>query len=143
MQQHDTHAEAARRDGSDQGQFPYGIDPRGYGLSKLDYQQALDHHRTMQHYDIKAEQHEDWRIEQERIKAETAYHEQRNLDRQWWLEPLKAFGSISGFCFWAVCWFYLIGSILLSISEWSAKRDAQWCLKDVAKCERIAKGETK
>jgi hypothetical protein len=128
----------------DQGQqqegngFPYGIDPRDFGLSQYEYQKQLEHHRQMEHYNIMNEKHEDWRIEQQRKIEDARYHEARNKDREWWLEPLNAFFSCAGFCFWIVMWGYCIISVLASLAAWSAKTDAQWCLKDIAKCEQTA-----
>lgn len=131
MQQRDTDAEAAHRDGSANGQFPYGIDPREYGMGKLDYQRALDHHRTMQHYDIKAEQHEDWRLQQAQIDAD---RERRKA----WLEPLTAFCACAGFIFW--CWFgyAVLFHFLPNMAKIADQRSAQECLIDIAKCEAMA-----
>jgi hypothetical protein len=122
--------------------FPYGIDPRQFGLSQFEYQQQLQHHRDMEHHNIQHEEHTRHMHAMDEARAARDYQEAERANREWWLEPLNAFASIAGFCFWIVCWGYVILSIMLWIGELSAKRDAQWCLKDVAKCERIAKGET-
>lgn len=137
------HEQTEQANGHAHEGFPYGIDPRQYGLSQFEYQQQLRHHRDMEHHNVMHEQHDqhmkamEWnRVERDRIAEEKAA-------RDWWLEPVNAFCSVAGFCFWIVCWGYVILSVMLWIGEMSAKRDAQWCLSDVAKCERIAKGETK
>jgi hypothetical protein len=122
--------------------FPYGIDPRQYGLTQLDYQRQLAHHRDMEHHNIQAEEHRRHMNAMEESVAAREHYEAEIKAREYWMEPLSAFFSCAGFCFWIVCWGYLILSVMLWIGEATAKRDAQWCLKDVAKCERIAKGET-
>jgi Flp pilus assembly protein TadB len=124
-------------------QFPFGIDPRDYGLGQLEYQRQLDHHRRMEHLHRESEEHRTHMHQMAEARAQKDAAEAERAARQWWLEPLNAFASVAGFCFWLVCWGYVILSVMLWLGEITAKRDAQWCLKDVAKCERIAKGETK
>lgn len=112
-------------------EFPYGIDPRQYGLNKWEYQRQLEHHRTMEHHNIMTEKHEDWRLEQERIKAD---RERRNA----WLEPLTAFCYCAGFVFW--CWFgyAVMFHFLPNAAKLADQRSAQECLIDIAKCETKA-----
>lgn len=121
--------------------FPYGIDPRQYGLGPLEYDQALRYHREREHSLVMREQRDahdkamEWnRAEQDRIAAETEL-------KDWFFGPINSFCKWLGGAFWLVVWAYLIGGLLISLSNWSAERDAKWCLKDVAKCERISKGD--
>lgn len=109
--------------------FPFGIDPRSFGLNQIEYERALAHHRKMEHHDIMREKH----AERENIQLRIA-------DRDWWLQPVNSFFQWIGGAFWLACWMYVIIIALAAVSSWSAQRDANWCLKDVAKCEAIAKG---
>lgn len=124
-------------------QWPYGIDPRQYGLGKLDYQEALRHHRSMEDSARRLHESQVHSNEMAEADAKRAAAEAELAARQWYLQPICSLFKWFGGACWIVMWFYVIGSILLSISEWQAKRDANWCLKDIAKCERISKGEFK
>jgi hypothetical protein len=130
---------AQQTNGAANGQeFPFGIDPRDFGLGRLQYDQALDHHRRMAHHDWKHQEHITHMHEMDEARARKEAADSELAARQWWLEPLNAFASVAGFCFWIVCWGYLILSFMLWLGEASARRDAQWCLNDVAKCEKAA-----
>lgn len=120
--------------------FPYGIDPRDYGLGRLDYDRALRHHRQMEHSDRMAHEHTLHMNTMEEERARKAAADAELAARYWWLQPINSLFKWCGGAFWLAMWIILISSVLVSISEWQQKRDAQWCLKDVAKCEAIAKG---
>jgi len=120
--------------------FPYGLDPRDYGLGRIEYDRALDHHRKMEHYDWLARERAQHDHEMAEARARKDAADAELAAKGWWLQPVNALFTLVGGAFWFACWFIIIGSVLLSISEWQQKRDAQWCLKDVAKCEAIAKG---
>lgn len=128
--------EIARREHHENG-WPYGIDPNTF-REEWQYERALNHHRQMAHFDILNEKHEDWRIEQQRIIEKTRYHDARNKDREWWMEPICAFFSLTGGALSLAFWLYCIASIFIWIGSWQIKNDAQWCLKDIAACERNA-----
>lgn len=110
-------------------EFPYGVDPRAFGVGKYDYERILRRHRDAEHHNVMIEQ-----------QAERDLIAEREAERDWWLRPLCAFFKWSGGAFWLVAWGYVILMALISFQQWSQERDAQWCLKDKAKCERIANG---
>jgi hypothetical protein len=126
--------------------FPYGIDPRTYGLSQLEYQRQLDHHRRMEHHDVMHEQHDrhmkamEWnRAEQDRIAA-------IEEERAWWLRPLCEACKWFGGAFWLVVWYFLITGFLAWISLSAIKADLatmQKCLDDPAKCADTVKAGPK
>lgn len=120
--------------------FPYGLDPRDYGLGRLDYDRALRHHREMEHGDRMAHEHALHQNTMAEEQARKAAADAELAAKYWWLQPINALFKYVGGAFWFACWFMIIASVMVSINEWQQKRDANWCLKDVAKCEAIAKG---
>lgn len=142
MQQHDHHEQ---NDEPPQGVFaangfPYGLDPRDFNVGPLEYQQALRHHREMETSNRKHEEH----LQHMHIMAEeTAKKAAADAEleaKYYWLQPITAFFRYCGGAFWFAFWVVMILLALISLNDWQAQRDAQWCLKDVAKCESIAKG---
>lgn len=129
---------------SDQGDsgFPYGLDPRDFGLSRIEYDRALRHHRDMEHHQVMHEQHDrhmkamEWnRAERERIDAEFEL-------KNWWLQPLNSFCKWFGGAFWVVTWAYCILTVMVWISDVNKKADdrmkdaaVKTCLADLEKCK--------
>lgn len=111
-------------------EFPYGLDPRAYGLNKWDYQSALREHRAAEHRDVMAEHRE-----RDRVDAEM-----RARRRAEWIDPIKAFSMFAGFLFWCFVWFHVFFTVLPNIGRAIDRVDAQTCLADLAKCEAKAKG---
>lgn len=120
--------------------FPYGIDPRAYGLGKLEYADALRHHRTMEDSQRRHHEHEVHMNTMAEADARSAAAHAELEAKHWWLIPAtgfaKCFGGALGFAFW----FLAMLLVVTTISSWSDQRSAAWCIKDVAKCEQIAKG---
>lgn len=113
-------------------QWPYGIDPRQFGLSKHEYHDALRFHREMEHYDVMAEKRE-----QDRIQSEHDDHVWRT-----WTEPLTAFCYFAGTIFWCFLWWHIFFTALPNMGRAVDRIDAANCLKDLPACQIKADGVT-
>ncbi len=134
---------AQKTNGAADPRFPFGIDPRYYGLSKLEYDRSIEHHRQMEHHAVMQEQSDrhskamEWnRVERERIAELRAA-------KNWWLEPLNAACKWCGGAFWCVVWFWVIVSVSSAISDANkatnerlAKAAITSCLADLDACKR-------
>lgn len=128
--------QTAQQNGAADHGFPFGIDPRDFGLSKLEYDRTLDHHRRMEHLQAQQREHETHRHEMDEAQARERAANAELEARYYWLQPLNAFCKWFGGAFWVVVWAYAILSVMLAISN--ANKAADDRMKDVAVKECLA-----
>lgn len=133
---------AQKTNGAADHGFPYGIDPRDYGLSKLEYDRVIDHQRRMAHLEAQQREAEQHRHEMAEARAREAAANAELEARYYWLQPVNEFCKWIGGAFWLAMWLYIILTFMVWIDNSNKAADAKVknaavvaCLADLEKCK--------